>query len=226
MKSWLLILLCAAVFISAFTMQKKKKIVFFGDSITQAGVNTEGYIKRLDSILQEHGLDKNYELVGAGISANKVYDLYLRMETDVMSREPDAVVIFIGVNDVWHKRTAGTGTDADKFERFYNAIIKKLKEKNVAVYLCTPAAIGERNDFTNPMDGELNLYASIIRNLAKEHQCPLIDLRQKFLDHLKTNNPQNRDRGILTTDGVHLNRKGNIFVAQEMYSVLSRDFIK
>ena len=226
MKSSLLILLCAAVFISGFTMQKKKKIIFFGDSITQAGVNTEGYIKRMDSILQEHALDKNYELIGAGISANKVYDLYLRMETDVMPREPDAVVIFIGVNDVWHKRTAGTGTDADKFERFYSAIIKKLKEKNVAVYLCTPAAIGERNDFTNPMDGELNLYASIIRNLATEHQCPLIDLRQKFLDHLKTNNPQNRDRGILTTDGVHLNRKGNIFVAREMYSVLSQDFIK
>jgi lysophospholipase L1-like esterase len=148
------------------------------------------------------------------------------MDDDVLAKNPDAVVIFIGVNDVWHKRTSGTGTDADKFEKFYNAIIKKLKTKNIAVYLCTPAVIGEKTDFTNELDGDLNKYAAIIRNIAKNNDCPLIDLRQEFLNYLRTNNPANKDRSILTTDGVHLNTTGNIFVAQKMFDVLSQGFIK
>jgi lysophospholipase L1-like esterase len=226
MKNQIIVLLLVSMLVSGFSMQTKKKIIFFGDSITQAAVETNGYIKRMDSILQQKGQDKNYELAGAGISSNKVYDLYLRMDDDVLAKNPNAVVIFIGVNDVWHKRTSGTGTDPDKFERFYNAIIKKLKDKNISVYLCTPAAIGEKTDVTNPLDGDLNLYASIVRKIAKNNGCALIDLRQAFLDHLKANNPDNKDRGILTTDGVHLNRAGNIFVAQQMYHVLSKDFIK
>jgi lysophospholipase L1-like esterase len=207
-------------------MQTKKKILFFGDSITQQGAEANGYIKKFDSLLNEKGLASKYETIGAGISGNKVYDLYLRMDDDVLAKNPDAVVIWIGVNDVWHKRTSGTGTDADKFEKFYNAIIKKLKAKNIALYLCTPSSIGEKNDFTNPLEGELNNYSAIIRKIAKDNNCPLIDLRQAFTDYLKTNNPENKDRGILTRDGVHLNMAGNIFVAQKMFNVLSRDFIQ
>ena len=94
------------------------------------------------------------------------------------------------------------------------------------MYLCTPAAIGEKVDYTNPLEGDLNNYAAIIRKIAAANNCPLIDLRQAFMDYLKINNPDNKDRGILTTDGVHLNRTGNIFVAQQMYAVMSKDFIK
>ncbi len=226
MKTNFVLLFVLAVFASGFNMQVKKKIVFFGDSITQAGADAGGYIKKMDSILAQKNGANNYELIGAGISGNKIYDLYLRMEEDVLAKSPDAVVIFIGVNDVWHKRTSGTGTDPDKFEKFYNAIIKKLKDKNIAVYLCTPAAIGEKTDFTNPLDGDLNNYADIIRKVASANNCPLIDLRQHFLDHLKTANTENKDRGTLTTDGVHLNVAGNIFVAQKMLAVLQQSFIK
>ena len=207
-------------------MQTKKKILFFGDSITQQGAGPNGYIKKIDSLINQKGLASKYETIGAGISGNKIYDLYLRMDSDVLAKNPDAVVIFIGVNDVWHKRTSGTGTDADRFERFYNAIIKKLKARNIAVYLCTPASIGEKNDFTNPLEGELNSYSAMIRKIATDNNCPLIDLRQAFTDYLKSNNPENKDRGVLTTDGVHLNMAGNIFVAQKMVDVLSQSFLK
>jgi lysophospholipase L1-like esterase len=222
--SLLLLLLCVIIF--GFNQQVKKKIIFFGDSITQAGAGPGGYIKKMDSILTQKNIADKYELIGAGISGNKIYDLYLRMEEDVLAKAPDAVVIFIGVNDVWHKRTSGTGTDPDRFEKFYTAIIKKLKDKNIAVYICTPAAIGEKTDFTNPLDGDLNNYAVITRKIAAANNCPLIDLRQSFLDHLKTANRDNKDRGTLTTDGVHLNTTGNIFVAQKMFDVLQQSFIK
>jgi lysophospholipase L1-like esterase len=227
MKKTSLTLLVLSLMVFSFTtMQTKKKILFFGDSITQLGAGPNGYIKKFDSLLNEKGLASKYETIGAGISGHKVYDLYLRMDSDVLAKKPDAVVIFIGVNDVWHKRTSGTGTDADRFERFYNAIIKKLKTNNIAVYLCTPAAIGEKNDFTNPLEGELNSYAALVRKIAKDNNCPVIDLRQAFSEYSKGNNPDNKDRGILTTDGVHLNMTGNIFVAKKMFEVLSQSFLK
>src|SRR6188768_4074836 len=127
MKKVSLLLLIALVLFASFSNQQKKRIVFFGDSITQAGVQPTGYITKLTQLLSEKNIGNNYELIGAGIGGNKAYDLYLRIEDDVLSKKPDAVVIWVGVNDVWHKRTSGTGTDADKFEKFYNAIIKKLK---------------------------------------------------------------------------------------------------
>ena len=222
MKTKIVATLLIVLSMYSFTKQSKKKIIFFGDSITEAGVGPEGYITRLNQLLTEKKQQESYDLVGAGVSGNKVYDLYLRLEDDVLAKNPDAVVIWIGVNDVWHKKTSLTGTDADKFERFYAALIKKLKDRHIAVYLCTPAAIGEKWDCTNELDGDLNRYAGIIRNLSQKTGCTLIDLRKAFLDYSKKQNPENKDRGVLTTDGVHLNPSGNRFVADQLFAVLTQ----
>ena len=205
---------------TSFVSQKKTKVIFFGDSITQAGVQAGGYIVRVDSMSKLEGLGDKYEFIGAGIGGNKVYDLYLRMENDVLAKTPDVVIIYIGVNDVWHKSTYGTGTDADKFEKFYQAIIDKLKVKSIKIILSTPAAIGEKIDFSNPQDGDMNEYSNIIRRIASKNNLALVDLRKAFLDHNLKNNPANKDRGILTTDRVHLNAKGNQLVAEEMWRVI------
>jgi lysophospholipase L1-like esterase len=200
--------------------QKKKRVIFFGDSITQQGVEPGGYITRIDSICRLENKSSEFEFIGSGIGGNKVYDLYLRMDDDVLAKSPDIVVIYIGVNDVWHKASFGTGTDPDKFERFYNAILKKLKDKNIRPILCTPAVIGERTDFSNPQDGDMNRYSGIIRGIAQKNNLPLVDLRQKFLDYNKQYNTENKESGILTRDRVHLNEKGNQLVADEMWQAI------
>lgn len=197
----------------------KKKVIFFGDSITQAGLQLKGYITVMNAMLQQQGIE-NYSLAGAGIGGNKVYDLYLRMDEDVLSKSPDIVVIYIGVNDVWHKKTHGTGTDADKFKKFYTSIISKLLVNGVKVIICTPAAIGERKDNSNEMDDDLNKYSTIIRNIAASFNVPLVDLRKAFTDYELANNTNNTSKGILTTDGVHLNDAGNIKVAELMWDVI------
>lgn len=208
------------LFFCSFIPQKKTKVIFFGDSITELGVKPGGYVTRVDSMSKAEGKGSEYDFVGAGVSGNKVYDLYLRMEDDVLSKNPDVVVIYVGVNDVWHKTLLGTGTDADKFEKFYLAILKKLKEKNIKAILCTPAVVGEKTDFSNQLDGDLNKYSNIIRDIAKKNNLPLVDLRQKFLEYDKANNPDNKEKDILTYDRVHLNPKGNQFVADAMWKAI------
>ncbi len=213
------LLFVAVLMLMAFNRQDKIKVIFFGDSITQAGVNPGGYVKRIDSMARVQG-KMNYDFVGAGIGGNKIYDLYLRMEDDVLSKTPNVVVLYIGVNDVWHKASSGTGTDADKFAKFYQAVIDKIKAKNAKIILCTPAVIGEKVDGSNQQDGDLTEYSKIIRGLAQKNGLPLVDLRKAFVDHNNKNNKENKDRGILTTDRVHLNSIGNQLVADEIWKAI------
>ena len=206
----------------AFKQDNPKKIIFFGDSITQAGVNAGGYITKMKESLEKQGIKDKFQLIGAGIGGNKVYDLYFRMEEDVLSQKPDVVVIYVGVNDVWHKASYGTGSDPDKFERFYVALIKKFQSSGIKVICCTPACIGERTDFSNQQDGDLNRYSQIIRDIAAKYDCPVADLRKEFLAYNLKNNPQNKESGILTTDRVHLNDAGNQLVADILLKLVTK----
>lgn len=58
--------------LASFVADKPKKVIFFGDSITQAGVKPNGYITRIGEMLASKNLASNYELIGAGIGGNKV----------------------------------------------------------------------------------------------------------------------------------------------------------
>ncbi|WP_247233307.1 SGNH/GDSL hydrolase family protein [Telluribacter sp. SYSU D00476] len=222
MQTFYKLLRIALMTLPLLAMQQAKptRIVFFGDSITQAGVGPKGYITQMKELLQARGQSDQYELMGAGIGGNKVYDLYLRMDEDVLAKNPDVVVVYVGINDVWHKRTHGTGTDPDKYVKFYEAIIKKLQANNIRVVLCTPSVIGEKTDYSNEQDGDLNRYAGFIRDLATKHNLTLIDLRKDFQEYLVKNNPENKESGVLTTDRVHLTESGNKFLAERMINAL------
>ncbi len=127
------------------------------------------------------------------------------------------VFVYIGINDVWHfshpccKDKQG-GTPAD--------IIGKIKSSGAKVVLCTPSVIGERTDGSNEQDTMLEQYANISRKVARETNVKLCDLRTAFIQDLKQHNNTNAEKGILTTDGVHLNAEGNKFVAQQMLAFL------
>jgi lysophospholipase L1-like esterase len=100
-KLILFTLFIAAMFLlSAYRSDRKKKIVFFGDSITELGVKSNGYIRVMEEMIRNEDKSTQYELIGKGISGNKVYDLLLRMEEDVLKLQPHIVVIYIGVNDM------------------------------------------------------------------------------------------------------------------------------
>jgi lysophospholipase L1-like esterase len=198
--------------VSVAMKPKPKNIVFFGDSITQQGAKGNGYINLLKKSLDT----TKFQLIGAGIGGNKVYDLYLRIEDDVISKKPDLVFVYVGINDVWHKLTSKTGTDYDKYLKFYQAIINKIQATGSKVVLCTPSVIGEKKDGTNEADADLTKYAAGIRELATKNNLQLCDLRKAFMDYEAANNSEDKEKGVLTTDRVHLNPTGNKLVADQM----------
>ena len=221
------IILLILVLITACT--NSTKVVFLGDSITQAGESKEGegtYKGFITSLKENVG--QEMELINKGISGNKVSDLLLRYKYDVLELKPDIVFIYIGINDVWHKYDWGTGTDIDVYENGLRKIITDIKIKGAKIILCTPTVIGENsgefklnNSFKNIdtmdiMNKDLDAFSDVIRNLSSEFNTELLDLRKKFKDYISENNTENVSKGILTYDGVHLNNQGNKLIADEM----------
>ena len=206
-------------------VQDNDKIIFFGDSITQAGARPGGYVSLFAAEIEKQLSDKKVEVIGAGISGNKVPNLQKRLKKDVLSKKPNLVFIYIGINDVWHSQK-GNGTSKEDFDSGLRDIIKKIQDVGSKVILCTPSTIGEKTDGTNELDSMLEEYSTISRTIATETGSQLLDLRKAFIDHLKTANPKNRKKGVLTRDGVHLNAAGNHFVAQQMLGAIGMSMSK
>jgi lysophospholipase L1-like esterase len=203
-----------------------KRIVFLGDSITQAGAEPGGYISLMREALAGAGMDGDFELIGAGISGNKVADLQKRLDQDVLAKKPDLVFIYIGINDVWHwthpccKDKQG-GTTKANFEAGLKDVIARIQKQGAKVIICTPTVIGEKGDGTNPSDKMLDEYADVSRKVAREQGLPVCDLRKAFVTYLKARNKEHVSKGVFTTDEVHLNAAGNAFLALQMLPFLA-----
>jgi lysophospholipase L1-like esterase len=205
------------------SLQKGERIVFLGDSITQGGTSPKGYVTLIKKAMTEKHEGLGIEVIGAGISGNKVPDLQRRLEKDVLAKKPTLVVIYIGINDVWHGETdPARGTPPDKFESGLKDIIGKIQAGGARVVLCTPTVIGEKKDGANKLDARLDTYAGVSRAVAKDTNAQLCDLRKAFTEYLAKNNPDDKVKGILTTDGVHLNDAGNKLVADTILATIDR----
>src|SRR6516225_6673743 len=168
-------------------LKKGKRILFLGDSITQAGAAPGGYVAIVKEALAKKHPDLGIEVIGAGISGNRVPDLEARLERDVIEKKPSLVVIYIGINDVWHSQN-GRGTSKPDYEQGLRRIVKRIQEAGARVFLCTPSVIGEKHDATNSLDAMLEEYSQISRAVAADARAYLIDLRKQFVADLKASN--------------------------------------
>ncbi|MCY4001446.1 MAG: SGNH/GDSL hydrolase family protein [Bacteroidetes bacterium] len=215
----ILLILCGSL-LSIHFVYGQTRIIFLGDSITESGVHPDGYVNLVaDSLMI---LDDSLTVMGAGISGNKVPDLLARLDEDVLAYQPTHVVIYIGINDVWHHYEFDhvTGTDPGTFEEGLIELIDHIEESSATVLLCTPSVIGEDVDSKEDVNVRLQEYAQITRKVADNKNVHLCDLRESLEAYLLKHNTNRDAEGILTTDGVHLNEEGNRFVAHFMIQQL------
>ena len=225
--------ICAFVFTTAvilsscagdkMILRQGARIIFLGDSITEQGVKPNGYVSLIREELTARYADLGIEVIGAGVSGNKVPDLQNRLVRDVLQKKPTGVVIYIGINDVWHWDLPNLkGTTKEAYESGLREIIARIQYSGSGVILCTPTMIGEKRDSSNAQDPMLKEYCAISWKIAKDLGVQVCDLHKAFQDYLKVNNPENKEKGILTTDGVHLNDEGNKLVAKELLKYFVR----
>ena len=153
-------------------------------------------------------------MLSVATGGHRVTDLLKRVDKDVIAKKPTIVFIQIGVND------ANGGVTPDQFKAQLEELIGKLQKAKAKVILCSLTSLGEKHDGSNRIDKKLDALADVARKVAKEKHIPLNDLRQAFVAYWKKNNPDNKDKGILTYDGNHFNDTGHQFVAQQMLKKL------
>jgi lysophospholipase L1-like esterase len=200
-------------------VSSQQRVVFLGDSITQQGGQPEGWVTLVRQALAEAGRDGQVEIINAGISGNKVPDLLKRLDSDVLRHRPTLVVIYIGINDVWHSES-GNGTPRDVYEAALMELLARIQAAGAKAVLCTPSVIGESKPGANRLDAMLHDYVDVSRGVAARAGTQLLDLHKAFRDHIAANNPTDAPNGILTRDGVHLNEAGDAFVARQMLGVV------
>ena len=109
------------------------KILFQGDSITDAGRDFRnyhdlgpGYPSFAASHIKEAFPDADFEFINFGISGNRTSQLFDRLYNDCIAFQPDIVSILIGINDVWHRHGVNkiATTDA-QIELNYRSILEQ-----------------------------------------------------------------------------------------------------
>ena len=207
------------------------KIVFFGDSITDAAKNDtylaysygQGYVGFVAGELLSQNPEK-YEILNRGNSGHRIVDLYAGIQQRVWNNAPDVLSILIGVNDVWHGITANNGVDIKRFEKVYRAIIEESLElfPDLKIILCEPffldgtATHEHYNEFC-----KIKSYAQTVKCLAQEYDLYFLPL-QKKLDEKAAEYPAE----YWLWDGVHPTRGGAKIIADEWLKLFKSEIDK
>lgn len=200
-------------------LRENDRISFIGDSITMQG----GFIRLIREAIgrSDHTKDLSVQLFQHGLNGGRVDTIVEGVtpwgkqdpfSTLLEKDQPTVVVIFLGVNDVTH----GNAVSPEAFETGLGKLVSEAKQTGAVVVLATLAVAGEKHDGTNPHDAKLDRYASISRKVAAAKQVALCDLRKAFIEYLKANNPENKPRGVLAYDGIHMSAQGNDLLADEL----------
>ncbi|MED1862678.1 SGNH/GDSL hydrolase family protein [Fictibacillus nanhaiensis] len=185
------------------------KIIFIGDSITASNKNTDadrlgdGYVRMIKEVLP-----KEVTVINKGVNGHRVTELAFRWQRDVIDLEPDLLSVSIGINDVWRQLDSPQlqQIDVSQFEEVYRDLLSQLSTKTKLV-LMEPTIIKEN---TESQGNQLLIpYVEVVRKLAQEFQAVLVPTHEIFINHI------NKKPDVsLTTDGVHMRRKGNELMAK------------
>ena len=200
------------------------KIVFFGDSITDAGRDRIGMFARLGAGYVSHvgfnleGNDpKKYTVINLGIGGNRCVDLYARMH-EVWNQKPDVLSILVGVNDVWHYLKDGNqGIDIERYESVYRLILRDTKKRfpNVKLVVMEPFFLdGTATTAHKDLLKMVYDYARVAKKIAEEEGAIFLPLQEKLSS--LADKIGNFD---VLFDGVHPNIAGAKLIADEWLKV-------
>ena len=204
------------------------KILFQGDSITDAGRDKRnyhdlgaGYPRFAAENIRADFPETDFEFINFGISGNRTDQLFDRLYPDAIAFDPDIISILIGINDVWHRHgTTQIATTDAQIETNYRAILDRLKNETRAkiVILCPFLLDDEAKESWR---GEVDRVIAIVRKLAEEYADVYVPLDLLFEEALKVQ-PEPK---FYSADGVHPNDNGRAFIGKH-YAEAVRSLIE
>lgn len=209
------------------------KVLFQGDSITDAGRSKEGYyanhtwggmgtgyVLNTVSALLGNYPKADLKCYNRGISGNKVFQLSNRWEEDCLQIRPDLLSILIGVNDFWHTIDFGYDGTAKTYEDDFRKLLDRtLKElPDLKLIICEPfvmkggTAIKEKKWFP-----AFEAYQQAAQKIATEYKAGWVPFQKVFDDALEI-----APVSYWCPDGVHPSLGGAYLMAQAWLEVFGK----
>ena len=193
------------------------KIVFQGDSITDAARGAEGapdaglghgYVYLVAVRLTADHPTRQLVFGNRGVSGNKIHDLAARWQEDTIALRPDMLSILVGINDT------AAEVPLDEFEAAYDRLLEHTKAElpNAKLVLCEPFALLPPEAAGRPNAWETNVRqrARVVQRLAAKYGAAFVRF-QKVFDEARKRAPA----GHWLYDGIHPTHAGHQLMADE-----------
>ena len=214
------------------------KILFQGDSITDAGRNRAetcpnmglgcGYVNLIASRLTCDRDD--IEIYNRGVSGDRIGDTYHRWLEDMKNVEFDVISIMSGINDTGFGLRMGKGSDIDRYEFIYDRMLFEVKESHpdcriilVQPFLFKVQDENNANDIWEGWDtwcGEIEERGRITEKLAQKYGALYIPMFDYFKEAQKKFPPVH-----WSLDCIHPTPAGHEFFARKWLEA-AEDIIK
>lgn len=213
-------------------LDKKMKniitVVAFGNSITLASRQPEEkkWIRLLEAKIKTVYPNLTFHFINSGVGGNTSREGLIRIERDVLTHQPDYVLVEFGGND--------GRSDIEKHVSFeeYKLNLCSIREKivgecNADILLLTfPPIIDEwhcsnKDPFFTKWGGRDKLteqYRQITKAFAKKFDIVLVDIDKALREQIR----QNSASEYILSDGIHLTENGNRVIAETLFPSLNK----
>ncbi len=185
-----------------------QQVVFLGDSITHFGkwwpLIWSGYLEQFP--------ENPPRFFSAGFSGDTASGALTRLERDVFSKNPDAVCIMFGMNDVMRV--------PDTYEESMDELLRQITEKGIRCIVVTPSPydqtlVNPQASALDPVRGDrVAAAAQIARQLAKHHDCDIIDFHAPMTQLNAERQRSDPSASIIGPDRVHPGAEGSQIMAR------------
>lgn len=199
-----------------FLIQPHRKVVFVGDSITDAGRRDlaapygNGFVNMVRNMLIARYPAHNLTIVNRGVVGNTVREIAARYEQDVIAERPDWVTIMVGINDVYRQFFGNPVEAVYQFE--YQSTLRLLVTRaqnatHAQVILMSPYMI-EPNEKV-AMRRALDVYGDLMAQVAHETDSIYLNSQAEWDRVLKVS-----AISFWTSDGFHPYSHGHALLAR------------
>lgn len=186
------------------------RFVFTGDSITDCDRDRQdntslghGYVALIAQELPGE------QIINTGVSGDRVADLQLRWQRDVLEHTPDVLSVMIGINDTWRRYDSDDPTSVQAYEQSYRDILTRAQYSGIGrVILIEPFLLPVRTEqwsWREDLDPRIQVVRRLAADFGAEYVAtdgPLAEIATRV------------GAEALAPDGVHPTAAGHRFLAE------------
>ena len=183
-------------------------ITGFGDSLTNGWLVHTGYLDHLARMLAERYPRASVVIHNRGVPGDTARDAYSRLSRDVISDEPDCVLVQFALNDMF------SGYTPEEFGTHIERIINRLSREtdaDVVIVSSVPLAPLQDEDAATPY------YDRLVR-IASTRRLAFAAVHSFWKEYCRRGNDC---RSLVMIDGVHPTVKGYRIMAEAVMQVLT-----